>query len=383
MRAPAPRPAVSPARKVLLAALLLAAAQPVVAQEFHKQADAIQPVPVADGVAKISPANTQIEFIGLHVGDDPKPRLGGFASYHGKLGVENGQLTSVAVEIDTTSLWTEFDKLTQHLNAADFFNTAEHPAASFKSTSITSAEQPGVVTVAGELTFMGSAKPFEFPAKVSITDKGLVLVGEFDFDRITHGITGHEKGVERLVKLSVVVGQPSTQIAEESKQAAGHETGNGAAVSGLAIGDEVDPWEPLHVSGPNKGTHACPVCTYMKAPAVIAFCKPGQETQAMVQQLEQLLAAHQADKLHAFVVLVDTPPVVASTMADAARLRLTSICCIDPDTRDDDLAKYKVDPSVDSTVMLYKDYKVVANFNNLKVSENPDTLKQAVEKMLE
>ncbi|WP_197527779.1 YceI family protein [Posidoniimonas polymericola] len=350
------------------------------AQEFSKQADAIKPVPVADGAAPISPANTQIEFIGLHVGDDPKPRLGGFAKYSGELGVADGKLTSVAVKIDTASIWTEFDKLTQHLNAADFFNTAEHPAAAFESTKITPGKKPGTVDISGELTFMGETKPFTFPATVSVSEKGITLVGSFDFNRIAHGITGHENGVEKLVKISVVVGQPSTHGADAAGgKTAGDDTGNGRAASGLAVGEEVEPWEPVHVSGPHKGTQACPVCTYMKAPAVVAFCRSGPETQAMIQQLEQLLADRQGGKLHAFVVLLDTPPVVASTMADAARLRLTSVCCLDPKTRAKDLEKYKINPAAENTVMVYKDYKVVANYNNLNVSEDPDTLEQAVD----
>lgn len=368
---------------VLTAALLLGGAPSAHAQEFSKDKAKIKPVPVADGAAKISPANTQIEFIGLHVGDDPKPRLGGFAKWEGSLGVEDGKLKSVTVKIDTTSIWTEFDKLTTHLNAADFFHTAEHPTASFQSTQIKPGKQAGTVEISGKLTFMGTTKPLTFPAKVTVDKSGVVLTSEFDFDRITHGIAGHEGGVERLVKLSVVVGQPSTRGGKPTAAQAASSKTSAAPVSGLPVGGEVEPWEPVHVSGPHKGTQACPVCTYMKAPAVVAFAKSGDKTQQMLTQLEQLLAKHSDDKLKAFVVVLDAPPVMVTSMANGSRLRLTSLCYLAPKTREADLEKYKIDPSVENTVMVYKDYKVTANFNNLDVAEDPDKLPQAVDAVLQ
>ena len=128
--------------------------------------------------------------------------------------------------------------------------------------------------------------------------------------------------------------------------------------------------------------HACPVCTYMKAPAVVAFAKPGEKTQQMVQQLERLLSEHRGTPLRAFVVVLDTTPAMVSIMADSSRLRLTSLCYLDPKTREKDLAKYKIDPSVENSVMVYKDYKVLANFNNLDVSRGEAELEKAVESAL-
>ena len=36
-------------------------------------------------ICELAPSNTSIEFIGTHVGDKPKPRLGGFKKFKGRV----------------------------------------------------------------------------------------------------------------------------------------------------------------------------------------------------------------------------------------------------------------------------------------------------------
>jgi polyisoprenoid-binding protein YceI len=65
---------------------------------------------------------------------------------------------SVDVTIDTTSVNTGYALFNEHIQAADYFDTANHPAITFKSSKMTfKGDQP--VSVAGELTIKGVTKP--------------------------------------------------------------------------------------------------------------------------------------------------------------------------------------------------------------------------------
>lgn len=165
-----------------------------------------KPVAVADGAATLSPENTKIQFVGLHSGDKPDPRTGGFAKFSGQAQVDGGKLKSVSVDIDTTSLFTEIQKLTDHLKSPDFFEVNEFPTAKFESTKI-EAGDAGQAAITGNLTLHGVTKEISFPATVQAGAGGLSLTSEFDIDRTQFGMTFGEGKVENKVSLSVVVGE--------------------------------------------------------------------------------------------------------------------------------------------------------------------------------
>src|SRR5690349_8839183 len=74
-------------------------------------------VPVQAGAAALTPQNTKIQFVCAHVGPRPDPRKGGFAKFSGKaqLDASGKAIKSISLEIDTSSLFTEIDMLTNHL----------------------------------------------------------------------------------------------------------------------------------------------------------------------------------------------------------------------------------------------------------------------------
>src|SRR3954454_6756624 len=75
--------------------------------------------------------------------------------------------------------------------------------------------------------------------------------------------------------------------------------------SGLAPGEDVVPWNPVHVAGPDQGTNACPVCTYLERPAVLIFTKDGMNAAALAARVEALVAAHKDRELKGFVAVLD------------------------------------------------------------------------------
>lgn len=361
------------------------------AEEKKAEKPAPKPVPVEASSAKIGPKNTRIEFVGLHTGDDPKPRLGGFKKFEGVLVVDGETLKGISVEIETESIWTEFDKLTQHLQAADFLNTKEFPTAKFTSSKIAPTDKPGVVSVTGLLDFHGVESEITFPAKVTITDKGLVLESKFELDRTQFAMTEHADGVEKLVSIEVVVGQATKGAEDEAKDAAKKEaaakaesaktTSANQPKSGLAIGEEVEPWTPVHVAGPDKGTRTCPVCTYLGCPAVVVFAKKGDNTERLLAEVEKLCGEH-GDQLKGFVTVLDASPAELELIAAQNGVTLASLCYPDAKTGKKDLAAYHVNPDVANTVMVYKDYKVTASFIDLKASDVAK-LESAVEQAIQ
>lgn len=68
------------------------------------------------------------------------------------------KVASVDIVIDTKSVDTGFDTFDEHIQAADFLDTAQFPTATFKSTAVKfDGDKP--VAVEGNLTLKGVTKP--------------------------------------------------------------------------------------------------------------------------------------------------------------------------------------------------------------------------------
>jgi polyisoprenoid-binding protein YceI len=175
--------------------------------------------PIDSGVAKLTPENTKIIFVGTHVGPKPDPRTGGFEKFTGeaKVDAESKSLESVTVEIDTTSIWTQFGNLTRHLNTQDFFDTREYPQAKFVSKSIKPGRDPGAVEITGDLTLLAETKEIKVPATVAVEDGGLALKADFTIDRTEFGMDRLQDRVEKPVALTVVIGEKTEPLPEASR----------------------------------------------------------------------------------------------------------------------------------------------------------------------
>lgn len=82
-----------------------------------------------------------------------------FDKTSGKVVLDRAARTgSVDVSIDATSVNTGHAVFNEHIQAADFFDTANHPTITFKSDKMTfKNDQP--VSLAGDLTIKGVTKP--------------------------------------------------------------------------------------------------------------------------------------------------------------------------------------------------------------------------------
>jgi polyisoprenoid-binding protein YceI len=85
---------------------------------------------------------------------------GSFKNFNIDLTSDNDDFSNSNVEVEITvdSIHTGQENREVHLKSADFFDSANFPAATFKSTAIEKAED-GLLKVNGDLTIKGITKP--------------------------------------------------------------------------------------------------------------------------------------------------------------------------------------------------------------------------------
>ena len=123
---------------------------------------------------------SSIQFVGSKVTGKHE---GGFRHFAGELNIVNGRVadTGNKVVIDTTSLWSDAERLTGHLKSPDFFNVAKFPTATFTTTSV--QQNTTNWTVTGNLTLHGITKQISFPADIQVSESEVTASAEFFLNR--------------------------------------------------------------------------------------------------------------------------------------------------------------------------------------------------------
>lgn len=145
--------------------------------------------------------------------------------------------------------------------------------------------------------------------------------------------------------------------------------------SGLGVGDSVYPFEPTHVTGPDKGTQTCPVCKYGATPAVQVWVN-GDSLKNIVPIAKELNKQANSSNFRAFVVFLIDPKNADETsktlasVAEKNNLNKVALVWLDKSSRS--VSTYKVNTSSDvkNTVIAYKDRKVTQKFVNLRSTKD-------------
>ncbi len=98
---------------------------------------------------------------------------------------ENGKLLGIEATIDATSINTGEAQRDGHLNAPDFFDTANHPTVSFKSTDI-QALGGHEYKVTGDLTIRGTTNP----VTLEVETTPVIAKDPFGMTRVAASATG-------------------------------------------------------------------------------------------------------------------------------------------------------------------------------------------------
>jgi len=169
-----------------------------------------QSVEVASGTYQLDPTHTNVLVQWNHMG---------FSNPVAHFGVSQGTLVYNAEDISQSSVEvtlplsalnsfsSDFDK---HLSSADFFDAAQFPEITFKSTQVVAAEQANALTVTGDLTVKGTTKPVTL--NVTINGAGehpMAKVPTVGFDATTSfkrsdfGLGAYAPVVSDELKLSI------------------------------------------------------------------------------------------------------------------------------------------------------------------------------------
>jgi len=138
------------------AALSLVAGGAVVAQA----ALTLNPAEVTAGAYDLDSGHGKITWSVKHLGFSTY--VGQFVNVKAQLTLDpaNPSASTLTATIPLTDVAPNDDALKAHLQTADFFDTANHPTATFVSRSVTvDAEDANEATVVGDLTLRGVTKP--------------------------------------------------------------------------------------------------------------------------------------------------------------------------------------------------------------------------------
>ncbi|MCD0463311.1 YceI family protein [Roseiconus lacunae] len=130
---------------------------------------------------------------------------GGFKKVKGEATAdfEDPSASSLAIEIDAQSLWSDNDKLTNHLKSPDFFDVRKHSTIKFESTKVevTPGENVSKAKITGKWTMLGKTVEVEVPATVKMTEAGLEMTADFEIDRTKWGMTYGKGKIDDKVKV--------------------------------------------------------------------------------------------------------------------------------------------------------------------------------------
>lgn len=148
-----------------------------------------------------------------------------------------------------------------------------------------------------------------------------------------------------------------------------------APTSGLKVGEMVSAFHPTHVSGPHKGTDACPPCTYGNLPQVQVWVNGDDAANVteIARVLNQNTIERKSAKLKTFVIFVtDNPKETAQMIEGVAKKTMFNDVAMAYLPKSDSAVKaYKVNTGADvkNTIFVYKDRTVQAKFVNLKADK--------------
>ena len=120
-----------------------------------------------------------------------KTHPGAFKTFGGAITLVDGkaEASKVEIDIDTTSITTDKDRLIAHLKSPEFFDVEKYPTAKFSSTAITPGGTDGAThTVKGNLTLHGVTKEITFPATITVGEKEVTAKSRFSLNRKDFGI---------------------------------------------------------------------------------------------------------------------------------------------------------------------------------------------------
>lgn len=160
--------------------------------------------PVSAEELKLDAEKSKVNFVGSK--PDGKHE-GGFKKFTCKANAdfENPENGSLTIVIDTASLWSDNDKLTNHLKNPDFFDVRKYKTIKFETTKIIHDESSQSAKMVGKMTMLDKTVEVEVPVKFTMEGNDLTLNADFKIDRTKWGMNYGQGKIDNDVKINTVL----------------------------------------------------------------------------------------------------------------------------------------------------------------------------------
>ncbi len=108
---------------------------------------------------------------------------------------------SLVIEIDTTSLWSDNEKLTNHLKNPDFFDVRKFPKIKFESIEMKPGKERNQGIMKAKMTMLGKTQEVEMPLTCVVDGSLVKLTSDFKIDRTRWGMTYGQGRVDNDVAI--------------------------------------------------------------------------------------------------------------------------------------------------------------------------------------
>ena len=153
----------------------------------------------APGTITLTPENTTIEFTGSK---KDGTHSGAFKAVSGTLEMGESGPKVIDLRIETNSLHSDDEKLTDQLLGPDFIDVISFPKAALVSQSITPAlEGDATHTLTAKLELRGNEHTLSIPLKVEQSGSTLKITAEFTLSRKQFGIGEKNDDFDDEVKI--------------------------------------------------------------------------------------------------------------------------------------------------------------------------------------
>jgi protocatechuate 3,4-dioxygenase beta subunit len=159
--------------------------------------------------------------------------------------------------------------------------------------------------------------------------------------------------------------------------------------SGLEVGANCPAFDPLHLSGPDKGKKACPMCKYGYGKGVMVWFNHANvdHMKDFILALEAEMKAKGTDKLRVFLIFMnpfykENPTDVETGIigrklrewCEVQKLEKVAMTWIPSPVDEDTAGLYNINPQAKNTVFVYKNRTVTAKWVNVEYEE--ETLRE-------
>ncbi len=143
--------------------------------------------------------------------------------------------------------------------------------------------------------------------------------------------------------------------------------------SGPPIGSESPAFSPQHVAGPDKGSHACPMCKYGYHPGVLVFLNSDNDWRnvtAICKRLEAESVKRRSQKFKAYLVYTNPTKLSVEDMekklknfADNLSIKCMAVAYVPSiDDHESEMDLNRINPKTKTTIIVYNNRTVVEKF---------------------